>query len=398
MGEQRDVVVVGAGPAGATAAVLMAREGFSVALLDRQRFPRPKACAEYMSPGVREVLSRLGLQPALDGARGVKGMEIVAPSGRRLRVAYSNGGVATSASALPRVEFDHALVRLARGAGASVHEGIVVRQPIVEGDRVLGVRGTCCGEEVEMRARLTIIADGARSVLAGALGLTGRVRWPVRMGLVAHMDGLSFEGDFGQMYVSRGGYCGVAPLPGGRANVAMVLPPGTVRASGVSASLYFQRWIASHAVLSAALEGATAVSGVRGVSPIGARVRRSWAPGALLVGDAAGFYDPFTGEGIYRALRSAELAAEVGARALTTGDVDGGLAPYEYLRGEAFRRKSAITALVQLFVRYPSLLEYAIPRLGARERPLGTLGNVLGDVADAATFLRPGMLWEALRP
>src|SRR5947209_6132659 len=91
MTERWDVVVVGAGPAGASAAYLLARSGHRVLVVDRQHFPRPKACAEYLSPGVRDVLRRLDLaETVLDGAQPVQGMEIVSPAGKRLRVSYTS--------------------------------------------------------------------------------------------------------------------------------------------------------------------------------------------------------------------------------------------------------------------------------------------------------------------
>jgi len=115
------------------------------------------------------------------------------------------------------------------------------------------------------------------------------------------------------------------------------------------------------------------------------------------VGDAAGFFDPFTGEGIYRALRGAQLAAETAEIALSVPDtVD--FSMYDRLRTREFRRKSAVTALVQLFVQHPAALDYAISRLRRREAALSTLANVLGDVEDAGQFFHPSMLWSALRP
>ena len=138
---------------------------------------------------------------------------------------------------------------------------------------------------------------------------------------------------------------------------------------------------------------------MRGVGPIGSRVSRVSTAGAMLVGDAAGFFDPFTGEGIYRALRGAELVAEVGLDALEAGDVSSArLARYDSLRNKAFTRKQAVTALVQLFVQFPPLMEYALPRLMRRPEPLGALGSVLGDCRDAREFLNVPTLWSALHP
>jgi geranylgeranyl reductase family protein len=399
MAEQWDVIVVGGGPAGATSAYLLARHGHRVLVVDRQHFPRPKACAEYMSPGVRVIVRRLGLEEAvMDGALTVPGMDILSPTGKVLRVAYSANGRAQTAVTLQRERLDGALLATAAFAGASIREGFVARAAHMEEGVVVGVRGTHNGQSVRLESRLTVVADGNRSVLARSLGLARTARWPKRMGLVAHMEGVELPDSFGQMHVAEEGYCGIAPLPGGMANVAVVVSAEAVKRSGLTATRFFDDWLLKHPSLHPVVHSARLLSSVRGVSPIGARARNSTVPGALLVGDAAGFFDPFTGEGIYRALRGAEMAAQVAHAALQTGDPHLRLGSYESMRQDSFRSKSAVTALVQLFVQRPALLEYAVPRLSSRSFPLATLGNVLGDIEDPRRFLHPQMLWSALRP
>lgn len=402
MPREWDVVVVGAGPAGSASATLLSRAGYRVCVLDRARFPRHKSCAEYLSPGVLEVLTRIGLDTALTGAdyQPVPGMDIVSASGTRLRVQYRRHDRSFMAATLPRLTFDARLLEAAADAGTEVREGITVHAPLIEGGIVRGVKASSDGRDVDIRGAVTVIADGARSTLARRLGLATPAKWPVRLGLVAHYEGdVDFHEGHGQMHVGTNGYCGVAPLPGGRSNVAMVVRADELRRSRLPASEYFQKWIESMPRLRAMLGAARPVTPVRGVSPIGSRCRRAWTDGAVLTGDAASFFDPFTGEGIYRALRGAELVVQTIAESLERGDVRAAsLAPYGHLRRAAFARKSAVTALVQAFVQYPRLMEYGLPRLAAREAPAATLGLVLGDVADAAEFLRPRTLWAALRP
>lgn len=397
-----DAVVVGAGPAGAASAALLARGGCDVALVDRAHFPRPKACAEYMSPGVTDVMRRLGLDRALEHVEmcSVHGMDIVSPHGGNLRVSYQVDGRPVPAFTLPRTVLDNRLVQQAVSDGAQLVEGLVARAPRIVNGEVCGVAGTLEGREVELRATLTIVADGARSRLARMLHLARPPRWPVRLGLVAHYEGAIVPADgYGRMFVGRQGYCGVAPLPGGMVNVAMVLRGDAMRTSCLTATQLFERWVEELPALRRSLSGCHRVTPVRGVAPIGARTRHSWVPGALLVGDAAGFFDPFTGEGIFRALRGAEICADIGRRALELGDVSASsLAPYDRLRRDAFSSKQLVTDLVQLFVQYPALLEYAVPRLSRRSVPFEALCGVLGDVRTARDFLRPDVLWAALHP
>jgi menaquinone-9 beta-reductase len=396
--DEWDVAVAGAGPAGATSALLLARRGLRVVLLDRRHFPRPKACAEYMSPGVQTVLDRLGLSHVLDGSRSIRGMDVVSPAGRTIRLTYAPGGEPAYAVSLQRELFDARLVAEAAAAGVEVREGVTVREPILEKGRVCGLRASHSGRSLDVRARMTVIADGSRSVLAASLGLERPVHWPRRIGFVAYAEGVSFDDGFGHMFVSHGGYCGVAPLPDGLANVAVAVPHDRLTESELSAHRFLAAWIDAHPRLRRTLGDAHFTTPVRGVAQIGMRVARPWNPGAVLVGDAAGFFDPFTGEGIYRALRGAELAATAVAASLVAVETMTPLKAYAQARVDAFRAKTGVTALVQLFVQRPALLDYAAPRLSGRETALQTLGNVLGDTVDPRAFLRPTMLWEALRP
>jgi geranylgeranyl reductase family protein len=397
-----DVLVIGAGPAGASTGAWLAGAGYRVVMVDRSHFPRDKACAEYMSPGVSHLLERLGAAELIAAARPeiVPGMEIVSPQGRRIRLRYEDGVQSFTARTLRRRVLDAVLVEHAAQRGVEIRQGVVAHSLIREEGAVVGVRCSSGGTFGEIRAKLTIIADGFRSSLARSLGLAVSARWPVRLGLVAHYEGHSgLEDGFGQMHVDRDGYCGIAPLPNGQLNVSIVTRADALRARTGNAESLFQEWIDHRPALRRALGGAERVSRVRGIVPVGARSRRAWYPGALLVGDAAGFFDPFTGEGIHRAIRGGEIAAQVGREALQSGTVrTGGLASYEALRRHAFRDKAAVTAIVQLFVQYPRLLDYAIPRLNSRPVPSRTLGLVLGDLIDAGAFLAPRALWSALRP
>jgi flavin-dependent dehydrogenase len=119
----------------------------------------------------------------------------------------------------------------------------------------------------------------------------------------------------------------------------------------------------------------------------------------VLVGDAAGFFDPFTGEGIFDALHGGELAAEAIAEALEVGDTSAdGLSGYDRARQTAFANKRRAAWLVQAFVRSPGLMDYALERIAARPSARTTMTGVLGDYRDAGVVLSPRFLWTALRP
>lgn len=397
---ERDVVVVGGGPAGAATAAHLAARGRDVLLLEQARFPREKPCAEYLSPGAVDLLARLG---ALDAVRAgdvawPAGMRICSPGGELLLIYPAAHGPHRPALGVQRAAFDAALLDRARGAGADVRERARVTAAVVADGRVIGVRvlGAGGGGDV-VRARVVVGADGAHSAVARSLGLTLSVRWPRRLGLVARYRGVRSIGRYGEMHVGRGVYCGLAPVGEGIVSVGLVGGLAD-RRPGESKQAYFERRVAELPGVARALGGAHRVTPIRGVGPIARRVRRVAGPGYLLVGDAAGFFDPFTGEGVFRALRGAELAADTIDRALQTGDDADLAAEYARARRGAFAEKEAVTAIVQLFLSRPAAFEYALRRLAARPRLARTLSAVLGDYRPASAALNPLFLLALLRP
>lgn len=127
-------------------------------------------------------------------------------------------------------------------------------------------------------------------------------------------------------------------------------------------------------------------------------VSRRAGPGYLLVGDAAGFLDQFTGEGLYCALRGAALAADPTDRLLATGDEERFVGDYERARRAVFQSKEWLTRVILLFVDTPAQVDYAIARLARGPDLALHFGNVLGDLEPADVALRPAFLWGLLRP
>ncbi|MBF6612015.1 MAG: geranylgeranyl reductase family protein [Chloroflexi bacterium] len=399
-----DAIIVGAGPAGSATAAFLAQRGFHVLLLDRAAFPRDKACGEYSSPQSGEVLGRLGALSAVEraGARRLRSMRVISPGGQTFWMDYSaSGEAAAQVLATPRRILDATLVDYARQCGAEVRERAKVEGVSMRDGRASGVvLRRKDGGTHEEQARLIVGADGIHSVVVRSLGLSAPVRWPLSLGMVAHYKGYSGLDDWGEMHLSERGYAGLAPQSGGLLNVGLVMPMRlAAKQLEHGASARFEAFAFSFPGVARALAGAERVSAVRGVGPIGARVRRSSGAGFILVGDAAGFFDPFTGEGVYKALRGAELAAEAASYALDNGDLSApSLARYSRLRRREFTSKDLVCRLVQAFVGLPPAMDYVASRLAERPKVRAVLTGVLGDFADPRAALSPFYLWSLLRP
>jgi menaquinone-9 beta-reductase len=306
-----DVIVSGAGPAGAVAATVLARGGARVLLVDRARFPRDKLCGDTMNPGTIAVLKRLGLTSAFESsALPVDGMIVTGERGVRVSAAYAGGA---RGMAMLRRDLDAALVRAAEASGARVEEGVLVRGPLLDSDSgEARVRGVVLagrdGKDLRVPAPLVIAADGRRSRLALALGLTRHPRRPRRWAVGAYFDGVTAVTSFGEMHVRRDQYVGVARVPSGLTNVCLVSshheglddPSGTLR-----------RAIDGDEELRDRFTGARMVTSPVVLGPLAVDAAVPGAPGLLLAGDAAGFIDPMTGDGLRFAVRGGELAATV---------------------------------------------------------------------------------------
>lgn len=396
-----EVIVVGAGPGGSATATLLAAAGHNVLVLDKASFPRHKACSEYLNPGGVRVLKVLGVEDAILAARPhrMEAMRTFAPGGRSYLSDFNRVEHGRTALGLSRHRLDHLLLQRAADAGATVRERSHVRDVLIKEGRVVGVEATIGGTRERLRAPLVVGADGHHSVVTRSLGLDAPVRWPRHTGLVAHYRGVTGLDRHGEMHVARQGYAGLAPLEDGLTNVAFVTDAGRVSGRDGSLEHFFEDGLAGIPLVSEKLAGATRVGNIRGVGSMARRARTTAGNGYLLVGDAASFLDPFTGDGIYEALRAAELATPIASAALKVGDTTAAtLAPYRIARRRTFTTKRQVCWIVQGFVHVPVLMDYATERLDRRTHLGQTLAGVLGNVRPARQALSPLFLARLLRP
>lgn len=404
MTDRWDAVVVGAGPAGATTALLLARAGASVLLIDRARFPRDKPCSEYLSPATTSILERLGggILETVEGVAHAKlyGMKVVAPSGAAVCGRF-HGGPRPYSFALPRTSFDTILVAAAARAGVHVREGVIVDDLVWEGRAVAGVVARSSdGTRETCLARVTIGADGLRSVVARRLGLIRRSP-PQRVAFTAHVAGVAGVDGLGELHVSERGYVGLGPVGGGITTVALVLPIWAMRESGRDYRADFFTELERFPGLAGRFDPRRLVRGVLATGPFAQWSRRPAAPGggALLVGDAADFFDPFTGQGIHTALRGAELAAETLIPALAGADyrvAPGALRAYARARRRAFLGKWLLERLIGVGVGWPALTERVVRRLARRPGLADLLVSATGNVVPARRVFAPSVLARLL--
>jgi flavin-dependent dehydrogenase len=306
--------------------------------------------------------------------------------------------------ALPRSRLDALLVEAAVRAGAQIEEGSAVEELLYDQGAVGGVVARAHGADRRVcRARVVVGADGLRSVVARRLGLR-RSSFPARLAFTAHYTAVAGMGDVGEMHIGRSGYVGMGPIGGGVTTVALVLPVSAARprAAALRRDEGLRQALEGFPRLRGRFAGAVLAREVLVTGPFAQWSRHAVAPGggALLVGDAADFFDPFTGQGLYSALRGAELAAAALADALATGGRGplpaAALDPYRAARRRAFSGKWLLERLIGVGVGWELLARRVVGRLARRPGLADLVVGATGNFVPARAVLAPSFLLQLL--
>lgn len=284
----QSVAIIGAGPAGCVAGILLSRAGIKVTLIEQHRFPRDKVCGECLSAVGIEVLGRLGLngQVMRLGATRLNRAMLFAPdgTGAELRLPREMWGIS-------RKRLDQCLLEAAKSSGVAVH------QPArLEGSSLIRDLGT--NELTPLVGDVILRADGKSDASGHDLGLK------------AHFEQVRAPADAIELFGVRGHYGGIAPIEGGRWNIAFSVPRARVREYPRDLDALWNAILDENVALKRQMDRATRVSDWL-VSPLPrSSVQRDWPAGTIPIGNSAAAIEPIGGEGMGLAMRSAEMAAE----------------------------------------------------------------------------------------
>jgi geranylgeranyl reductase family protein len=377
--EHFDVAIIGAGPAGSSAAIALAGKGYAVALLDKEQFPREKLCGDFLNPVNWPMLRELKVERAVLACphEKISTFHFTSFSGAEAETPLPVGrDEAVVGLGLRRLDLDYVLLERAKSLGVTVLEGCkpkeLERQPdgwILKADKsdVFG----------ELGARMLIGADGRNSWVAHHLGLADPAAMQGRsVGFQFRLKCASRARGKVEIHLFPGGYAGVVGVDGDTVTLGLAIEKHRLL-DGRPEEFLLRSILPQNPWLKKMLRGAT-VSEMRSTYPVYFPPRRAYTDGVLLVGDAARVNEPVTGEGIYFALKSGELAAGTMDQAFRKSDFSADqLCLYERECRSVFRVRRGINALIRWLIYRPALLSPVIRLSHKRTRLLDPIVHMI---------------------
>lgn len=378
MTEQRttDVLVVGAGPAGASTAFWLADRGHDVVVLERRTMPRDKTCGDALTPRAVRQLVDMGLEERVREFHHTEGVRFTGDE-RELAIGWpthpdhpAHGLVAR------RRDLDAMVIERARAAGATVLEGHEAIEPIVRRGFVRGaVVGTPSREPLEIRARFVVVADGANSRFGRALGTFRTREWPYGTAIRSYWTSPRHDEPWLESSLDLTardgtpipGYGWVFPLGDGTVNVGAGLLSTFRDFKSVNTTHLLDAHVARIADAWGLDPARPEVPPVSGRVPMGSSVGPSAGPTYLVVGDAAGAVNPFNGDGIGPAYETGRLAATVLDEALVEHDATA-LQRYPRLVDDTFGEYFKLARLFARLLGKPRVMR-SFSGLGVRSEP-----------------------------
>ena len=319
-----DAIVIGSGPAGATAAMYLGQAGKKVLLIDKAPFPRDKICGDAQGRKAANIMRELGIEEGFRALPGhvVYGITLSSPNGTVVDVDITSRDKPAPGFCHRRIVFDEYLhVNAAKWADFHV---MTITDVIIEDGYVKGVKGKEDGQDKEYRAKIVLAADGANSTVAQKFGINKNPPEHFIVGTRQYYSGVTGMTDRIEIHLVKSllpGYFWIFPLENGLANVGLGMIVKDMNEKKVNLKAAQLKEIAENPLFKDRFAHATALEDVKGWNlPLSSYHRKCYGNGFLLLGDAASLIDPLSGEGVGTAMISGKQAAKVAMEAMAKSD------------------------------------------------------------------------------
>lgn len=381
----KKILVVGAGPAGASLAIRLARENFEVFLIEREKFPRQKLCGEFISPECFAHFEDLNVSQEMFAVGGdrISETRFFSQSGKSISVssALFFGGNDCGALSISRAAMDFQLLQKARSLGVKVLEETQAAGLLIENEEVLGIKARFENRQTtEICADLTIDATGRANVLGKLIGKTNgknsefKIRNSKLVGFKAHFENVNLEKGVCEIYFFRGGYGGLSFVENDLANHCFLVKAEAVKSLGGDAEKIVKNLIFENERARQTLKDAKPVFDWLAVSVDGFGAKNpAPAKNLLAVGDAAAFIDPFTGSGMLMAFESAKILAQsIFENENSFAEI---ARQYSDRHHKNFRKRLKICAIMRRAAFAPRLADWMIPILNLNKKTVEFLAR-----------------------
>ncbi len=396
-----DVIVIGGGPAGCSVALDLSRRGYDVVLCDQAKFPRDKVCGEFISPGADPILEQLGVLSSIEALspKRLKGVAISSYESAELEIDYpvsTETGLSLTSLSVPRYQLDALFLKQVQSTGVKVFEQYKVTDFIFNEGYVVGIKGWDeTKTSFSLNGKLVVDAGGRNAVSLRKFNLKRKPKGNSRIAFSAHWQGVRLPQDYCYMHVSHPGYTGISSVGNGRANVVLVVADSAL--DGEKSEAFYHRMLMKNSRRTKMLEGGERVEPVRSVESLAFAVKPVPCGGLVLVGDATGFIDPFTGEGIYLSLRSSQLAGEVIHSGFQNSNFSRNfLSVYDERRKQEFGGKFLLSRILQGLIYNRVLCDRVMKSLSDNQVLAETLVGVIGDILPAKKVVSLKFLLQLL--
>ncbi len=395
------VIVIGGGPAGCAMALDLNRRGYDVVLCDQAKFPRDKVCGEFISPGADPILEQLGMLGSIEALspKRLKGVAISSYESADLEIDYPTStetGLSPTSLSVPRYQLDALFLKQVQSVGVKVFQQHKITDFIFDDGCVAGVKGW---DETKtpfsLNGKLVVDAGGSNAVSLRKFNLKRKPKGSSRIAFSAHWQGVRLPQDYCYMHVSHPGYTGISSVGNGRANVVLVVEDSAL--NGEKPEAFYHRVLMKNSRRSKMLEDGERVEPVRSVESLAFAVKPVPCGGLVLVGDATGFIDPFTGEGIYLSLRSSQLAGEVIHSGFQNSNFSKNFfSIYDKRRKREFGGKFLLSRVLQGLIYNQVLCNCVMKSLSANRVLAEALVGVIGDILPAKKVISLKFLLQLL--